>query len=531
MVVEIKDSRFVDVMKCYTKMSRAELVARLKALESKGTAAGPGRGGKAGAGAERAGMALSESEGLLRAILKSAVEGIITIDEGGVIESINPAAERAFGYRAEEVLGRNVSMLMPSPYREEHNDHIARYIGTGEARIIGIGRETVGQRKDGTVFPIDLSVSEVRLSGRRLFTGFIRDITERKRAEEQVNLVQSVVERGFSAVLIASADFPDPQILYINPTFAQLTGYSPEKIVGQPLSALGELTAVLERLRKGVPGEERLEEEVSAYQTGGSEHWGEWRVGPVRDKTGRITHWLVILRDITERRRLEKEILEISDREQRRIGQDLHDGLCQQLAGIELMSQVLEQKLAPRSRADAARVGEIAGHVRDAISQTRLLARGLSPVTLESEGLMSALQELASNTVKIFHIGCRFECSPPVLVHDPTAATHLFRVAQEAVSNAIKHGKATQVLIGLNRQRGRVVLTVSDNGGGFPKIIPTQKGMGLRIMQSRAGMIGGTLVTENNPAGGARVICSVALKADPGQNGGSHERKKDKSKG
>src|SRR5262249_1883067 len=149
--------------------------------------------------------------------------------------------------------------------------------------------------------------------------------------------------------------------------------------------------------------------------------------------------------------RLEKEILEISDREQRRIGQDLHDGLCQQLAGIELMSQVLEGKLAPRSKSDAARAGEIAGHVRDAISQTRLLARGLSPAPLDSEGLMSALQELASNTEKIFSVACRLDCRTPVLVEDHAAATHLFRIAQEAVSNAIKHGKARRIAIHLKR--------------------------------------------------------------------------------
>jgi signal transduction histidine kinase len=227
---------------------------------------------------------------------------------------------------------------------------------------------------------------------------------------------------------------------------------------------------------------------------------------------------------------LEKEILEISDREQRRIGQDLHDGLCQQLAGIELMSQVLEQKLAPRSKSDAARVGEIAGHVRDAISQTRLLARGLSPVTLDSEGLMSALEELASNTGKMFKVSCRFECDPPVLVDDHAVATHLFRIAQEAVSNAVKHGKAAQITIQLAKERNRAVMTVTDNGAGFPEIVPRKKGMGLRIMQSRAGMIGGTLISANQSGGGARIICSVALKPRLRQNGRLRGRQKEQSK-
>jgi PAS domain S-box-containing protein len=356
--------------------------------------------------------------------------------------------------------------------------------------------------------------------------------TERRlqAAEERVNLVQNVMERGFSAVLIASADLPDPSILYITPTFARLTGCSREQVVGKKLSILSGLTAVQERLRRGVPEGESTLEEAAPYQTAEGERWGEWRLGPVKDRNGRIAYWLVIMRDITERRRLEKEILEISDREQRRIGQDLHDGLCQQLAGIELMSQVLEQKLTAKSRTDATRAGEIAGHVRDAISQTRLLARGLSPVTLDSEGLMSALQELASNTEKMFAVGCRFECDPPVLVDDHAVATHLFRIAQEAVSNAVKHGKASAITIQLKEQRGRAVLTVTDNGAGFPEIVPRRKGMGLRIMQSRAGMIGGILTVGNQAGGGANVICSVALKRPLRQNGHGRGRKKENSK-
>jgi signal transduction histidine kinase len=228
----------------------------------------------------------------------------------------------------------------------------------------------------------------------------------------------------------------------------------------------------------------------------------------VRDRHGHNTHWLVIFRDITERRILEKEIIEISDRERRRIGQDLHDGLCQHLAGIELMSQVLEQKLSRRSKTAANRVGEIARYVRDAISQTRSLARGLSPVTLESEGLMSALHELAANTEKMFGVVCRLECAEPVLFRDPAVATHLYRIAQEAASNAIKHGKATQITIKLEKLRDQTALTILDNGLGFPSVRPNT-GMGLAIMKSRAGTIGASLALDNRPGGGARVRCSV----------------------
>ena len=365
----------------YAKLTRAELIARLQALERKLSRR------KVAAPRTATPHGLHDTEERLRAILQTAVEGIITIDERGIVESINPAAERIFGFAAGEVIGRNVSVLMPVPYRQEHDSYIANYLRTGKAKIIGIGREVVGRRKDGTIFPMDLAVSEVRLVDRRLFTGFVRDISERKRLEQQ--------------------------------------------------------------------------------------------------------------------------LLEISDRERQRIGQDLHDDLCQHLAGIELMSQVLEQKLSPKSKADAARAGDIARHVREAISQTRSLARGLSPVTLESEGLASALRELATNSEKMFGIACTVECEGPVFLKAPATLTHLYRIAQEAVSNAVRHGKASQVRIRLESSPGRTLLCVTDNGSGLSDSGPKSNGMGLRIMRYRAGMIGGALSIDRGPGGGTVVTCSL----------------------
>ena len=132
---------------------------------------------------KRAEEALSEQSARLRAIVDTAVDAIITIDERGTIDSFNPAAERLFGYAPAEVQGKNVSMLMPSPYHEEHDGYLQHYLDTGEKRIIGIGREVVAQRKDGTTFPIELAVSEMQVGGRRLFTGLVHDITQRKQAE------------------------------------------------------------------------------------------------------------------------------------------------------------------------------------------------------------------------------------------------------------------------------------------------------------------------------------------------------------
>jgi two-component system CheB/CheR fusion protein len=209
-----------------------------------------------------------------------------------------------------------------------------------------------------------------------------------------------------------------------------------------------------------------------------------------------------------ERKHLEQEILEISEREQRRIGQDLHDGLGQHLAGIELMTQALEQKLVDKSRPEAPQAAKIAEHVRESIRQTRALARGLSPVQLDAGGLMSALHELASNVQKMFRVNCSFRCNKPVLIRENTVATHLFRIAQEAVSNAIKHGKASQIEIALAALPDRVVLSIKDNGTGFSDAARAS-GMGLRIMHYRAAMIGGSLAVQREPNGGTSVVCSI----------------------
>lgn len=339
-----------------------------------------------------------------------------------------------------------------------------------------------------------------------------------RQAEAQLKLLSEALESAANGIAITDTQ---GRILWVNPAFSRLTGYDRAEVVGRTPRILksGKHPPELYRqLWDTILRGEPWRGEMLNRRKDGSLYSEEMTITPVRSGGGEITHFVAVKQDVTERKRLEREILEISDREQRRIGQDLHDGLCQELAGIELMSQALEQKIAARSKADAARAAEIAGHVRDAIRHTRLLARGLSPVTLDSEGLMSALHELAANTEKIFHVPCRFDCQPAVTVADHAAATHLFRIAQEAVSNAVKHGKARHISLRLTRHRDRLKLVVSDDGVGLPEPLPRGQGMGLRIMESRAAMIGGTLVAENDPSGGARVLCEATLTESKTEN-------------
>lgn len=215
-------------------------------------------------------------------------------------------------------------------------------------------------------------------------------------------------------------------------------------------------------------------------------------------------------KEIAARHRLQKEILEISEREQQRIGRNLHDDLGQRLVGISYMSHLLAGNLKSGGSPEAEQADKITHLLNEALALTRSLARGLHPVALKSGGLMAALADLAEQTSQIFGIRCVF--SGPR--HEPalpdSSATHLYRIAREAVTNAVHHGKAGVIRIELGCQPDKATLTVTDDGLGMPNLHPSRLGMGLRIMNYRADVIGGTLGFSTPPDGGTRVTCSIS---------------------
>jgi two-component system, LuxR family, sensor kinase FixL len=203
-------------------------------------------------------------------------------------------------------------------------------------------------------------------------------------------------------------------------------------------------------------------------------------------------------------------LIGISERERQRIGYDLHDTLGQQLAGIAFLSKVLEQRLTVHNAAEAAQAAQIVTFVNQAIEQARTLAGGLAPVTLETYGLVFALQELAASVEALFHCSCKVSSHHAIHITDHAVAMHLYRIVQEAVNNAIQHGKAQQITITLSvRHEGGMILMVYDNGVGFPTNIAERPGMGLRIMHHRARMIGAILEIQREACGGTCVICTL----------------------
>jgi PAS domain S-box-containing protein len=244
----------------------------------------------------------------LRALLQAAVDAIISIDERGVIQLVNAAGERLFGYSAQELIGKNVSLLMPSPYREEHDGYLARYLATGEKRTIGIGREAVGLRKDGATFPLDLSVAEARLGDWRVFVGIIRDITERKRTEDARSHLAAIVESSDDAIISKTLD---GTIVTWNAGAERLYGYSAAEVRGRPIAILippdrpGELPAILERIRRG----DRVDHfETVRVRKDGQPIDVSLTVSPIKNAAGQIIGASAIARDITGQKRAQEEV-------------------------------------------------------------------------------------------------------------------------------------------------------------------------------------------------------------------------------
>ena len=317
---------------------------------------------------------------------ETANEGIFLINVFGIIEYVNPAAEKLFGYPHDKLLGHNVNLLMPSPHRNMHDNYLAQYLKTGVGKIIGTGRTLTGVRKDGTKIPVHLSVGDINLREVRLFAGVIMDLSERQD--------------------------------------------------------------------------------------------------------------------------LEREILEIPAREQRRIGQELHDGLGQQLTGLSMLAQSLLNKA---SRPEHTLAVQLTEGLQQALSHVRSLSRGLIPVQIDAHGFEHALQGLAEEIEQRSGIPVELDTSSVVHLPDNTTALHLYRIAQEALNNAIKHAGAKKISVSLKTEQDRGLLEVFDDGCGISINSDATPGLGLRIMKHRCGLFDGEITIDPIELGGTRLRCRFPI--------------------
>jgi PAS domain S-box-containing protein len=461
-----------------------------------------------------------QMEARYRALVEQvpAVVFMAYLDRGIGEAYVSPQIEAALGFSQQEWLEDPVRW-----YSHIHPDDKQRWsVEAAEMFLSGKPLRSAYRviARDGRVlwFQCEAKMMRNEDGSPSFIHGVGFDITELKRAQEALqeerNVLSAILDTVGALVVVLDSG---GRIVRFNRACEQMTGYGFSEIKGKRLWDLFQASEEIESFA-AIFNRSASEQQPRDYE-------GNWLT---RDGAPRLVAWsstvqggdghspkhiIVTGIDITERKRLERAILEISVREQRRIGQDLHDGLGQHLTGIAFMSKVLEERLSEKGLAEAADAQKIVKLVNEAINKTRELSRGLLPVVTEAHGLMTALRQWAVEVEDLFHITCRLQCDEPVLISDVNRATHLYHIAQEAVNNAIKHGKPQRISIRLHAANEEGTLVIVDDGPGIENVSTHHTGMGLNIMNYRARMIGGSLELGPGPGGGTAVTCIFPLRS------------------
>jgi PAS domain S-box-containing protein len=463
---------------------------------------------------------LPNIEARYRALVEQipAVVFMAYLDQGIGEAYVSPQIEAALGFSQEEWLEDPVRW-----YSHIHPDDKQRW-STEAAEMFLSGNPLRSAyrvvARDGRVIWFHCEAKMIRKEdGEPWFihgVGF--DITDLKRTEEALQAERNVVSAILHTVgaLVVVLD-PQGKIIRFNRACELTSGYSFAEVSGKNIWDVFMVPEEIDRFKSDFEQlcSDQLPRDYEGYlvKRDGSRRLIAWSSTVLAGNDGALTYVIATGIDITERKNLEKAILEVSGREQRRIGQDLHDGLGQHLTGIAFMSKVQEQKLMEKSLPEAGDAAKIVKLVNEAIYKTRELARGLLPVVSDAQGLMSALQQWAGEVEDLFQVSCSFQCFAPVLIHDDTVATHLYYIAREAVNNAIKHGHASHIVIRLAANDEQGALTISDNGSGITDLPANNAGMGRHLMSYRARVIGGSLEIQRIPTGGTMVTCLFPVRA------------------
>ena len=463
----------------------------------------------------------SNVEAKYRALLEQvpAVVFMVYVDRGTSEAYVSPEIEAALGYTREEWLEDPVRW-----YDRIHPGDKERWsVEAAEMFLSGkpLRSSYRVMARDGRVVWFHCDARMVRhADGQPWFIhGVAFDVSDLKHTERALEQEQNFVSAILDTVgaLVAVLDW-EGRIVRSNRAFELTTGCSFENVRGRRLWEFFAYPDEATRCRAALSqlSFESVRQDYQSHwlmENGGSRLIA-WTSSLLPDSEGRPQYVIATGIDITEREQLQKALLNISAREQRRIGQDLHDGLGQHLTGIAFMAKVHEDKLAKENLAAAEEAGKIVRLVNEAVHKTRVMARGLFPVMSDAQGLMSALQLWAGEVEDVFGVSCKFECETPVLIHDNDVATHLYHIAQEAVNNAFKNGKAREIVLQLKVENAQGMLLIVDDGAGIREEVQNSPGMGLHIMSYRSAMIGGRLKVKRNAIRGTTVTCVFPLRVD-----------------
>jgi len=397
-----------------------------------------------------------------------------------------------------DVRGRHITEFLPQKLHPAALATLHRVLATGKVD----GYTTGFEEQDGGSRHFDVRVTPVLQDTQiAAVTVVATETTEQVRAERAIATQARMIESMLEGVAVIN----DRGVIEItNPAFDAMFGFERGGLIGRELGTLAGRS--LDQVQDSESEDGSTKVEFEARRRDGS-YFSVAGVLSGFDVAGG-NHRLAVLQDVSERKQLERAILQAVNREQYRIGNDLHDGLGQELTGIALMLRGVAGRLTTEYPAVLPEVEGITRLVSNAIENTRALARGLSPVNLERGGLQDALEGLAMHAMEVYGVQVSFSHRAPTgRLLNAEVANHLYRIAQEAVSNAARHGKARSIRLHLSIARAKVRLTITDDGIGMPETALDAAGMGLKTMRYRARMMGGEVQFERAEPTGTRIVC------------------------
>jgi PAS domain S-box-containing protein len=461
--------------------------------------------------------ALRRDDGRFRGLLESAPDAVVILDGEGRIVLVNAQTEELFGYPREELLDRQIEILLPERFRDLYALHRADYLADPQTRPRGVGLDLVGRHRGGRQFPVDVTLSTIETDEGQLVTAFVRDVTDRREAEAASRRLAAIVESSDDAIVGKSLD---GTILSWNHGAERIFGYSPSEVVGRPIALLlppngeDELAAVLERLRRG---EEIDQFETVGLRKDGTEIEVSLQVSAIRDGLGTMVGASTIARDIThvraqelferdlaERRALLDHVVSAGEEERARISADIHDDSIQAMTAAGMRVQILRRTVEDPEQLEL--LDDLEEAIRLSIGRLRHLLFELRPPVLDNDGLSAALEMYLSQSAD--ETKTRYVLEDNLRVQPaPELRTILYRIVQEAVTNVRKHAHADTATITLQEQDGGFLARVLDDGVGFAAgdSEPAPGHLGLAALRERAALAGGWLRIDAAPTRGTLV--------------------------
>ena len=479
-------------------------------------------------------IAIRTSESTIRSLLDSSTQSVVAVNSNGKIVLVNGNTQTMFGYTREELLGQAIEILIPEGFRAKHAVHNKGYFANPRNRPMGSSLDLEGLRKDGTTFPLEVSLSAIETTAGKLAVAFVNDITVRKQLDNVVRQREQEVKTLLdnSPDVIVRMD-REARYTYVNAVTTKIAGLPPEAILGRAPHEVGipeNLSDLWTRSCRDVfdSGLPQLIE--FPFPSPDEETIWEERVVPEFAADGTVQSVLMIGRDITERKKLEKvreaysaeiralaaRLLTVAEEERRRVSRELHDQICQQLASLAIDIAELAAHPAPRPKERLRRLRALEERVVKTSEEARHLAYELHPSVLDDLGLMSALRALCKEFSAKRSLIVEFTNGALPGSMPREVAACLYRVTQEALQNAAKHSTANHISVALAFGEGTVSLSIEDEGVGFDvESVKGRGGLGLIGMEERVRIINGKLAVASQVGRGTRISVTVPL---PGGN-------------